>query len=101
MLDSDGADPLGGDLNNFGEEDEDMEDEMISVEGGEPGAEGAPAEQVSLRQVNHRLKAIQDLIEKKKRTGKNKQMNALLSHGFINQLLIYSLINKQYIKETL
>ena len=76
----DGNDPLQDDPNNFNEDEEDMEDELLSNENEGDGNAG----EGSLKQSNHRLKAIQDLIEKKRSTGKDQQMKALLSHNFIN-----------------
>ena len=47
-----------------------------------------------------RLSAIQQLIQSKKKKG-DTQMRSKMSHQFINQMLIFSLINKTYIKDSL
>jgi|TARA_B110000285_G_C14812723_1_gene462723 hypothetical protein len=43
---------------------------------------------------------VQELIQKK-RDAKNSRMTAKISNKFINQICIFTLINKQFIQETL
>ena len=46
------------------------------------------------------LTAIQELI-KKKQGQRDQKMTAKISNKFINQIMVFTLINKQFIKETL
>jgi hypothetical protein len=80
------------------DEEELSDDDNISYQNeidqvaGANGAQGAGRMKI--------LSAIQQLIQSKKKKG-DTQMRSKMSHQFINQMLIFSLINKTYIKDTL
>ena len=91
---NDNSDPGSDDV-----EDEDLsDDDNISYQNELDQAVGPNGTQGPNKMK--RLSAIQQLIQSKKKKG-DTQMRAKLSHQFINQMLIFSLINKNYIKETL
>jgi hypothetical protein len=80
------------------DEEELSDDDNISYQNEIDQVAGANGAQGAGRMK--RLSAIQQLIQSKKKKG-DTQMRSKMSHQFINQMLIFSLINKTYIKDTL
>ena len=83
----------GLDMNEQALEDEDLDDEDSE------DIDNEFAAQAGSMDIN-RLKSIQAL-QKRKRQKKTGQMRAKISNNLINQVLLCTLINKPFIKETL